>query len=147
MGTGVAMLGEKKRDDDKILFTPLVPFTPNLDYEIVFRGRVIRKVKIPRHPQALAAAIISVYPSTDTVPENLLKIYLGFSAAIREGEALKHVFLLDGENDTLSNVFLDLQPELWNEERTVLTLWLDPGRIKRGLIPNEQMALILIRLE
>jgi hypothetical protein len=40
------------------------------------------------------------------------------------------------DRDTLPNVFLDLQPELWNNDRTILTVWLDPGRIKRDLQPN-----------
>jgi len=87
-----------------------------------------------------AATLVAVYPSADTVPENLLKIYLRFSAPMREGEALKHIALLDSHNDTVPGVFLDLQPELWNKERTVLTVWLDPGRIKRDLIPNQQMG-------
>jgi hypothetical protein len=40
----------------------------------------------------------------------------------------------------LPGIFLDLQPELWNKERTVLTVWLDPGRIKRELIPNQKLG-------
>jgi hypothetical protein len=48
--------------------------------------------------------------------------------------------LIDENNDTLRDIFLDLQPELWNKDNTVLTLWLDPGRIKRDLIPNRQMG-------
>jgi hypothetical protein len=34
---------------------------------------------------------------------------------------------------------------LWNNDRTVLTLWLDPGRIKRGLQPNLAMGPPLTR--
>ena len=45
--------------------------------------------------------------------------------------------------DTLSYVFLDL--ELWNNERTMLTLWLDPGRIKRDLQPNKLLGPPLIK--
>lgn len=82
----------------------------------------------------------AVYPTADTVPENMLKMYLRFSAPMREGEALQHITLLDDKNDTIPDVFLNLQPELWNNERTVLTLWLDPGRIKRDLFPNRQMG-------
>jgi hypothetical protein len=59
---------------------------------------------------------------------------------MREGEALQYVHLLDENRDTVPAVFLDLQPELWNKERTALTLWLDPGRIKRDLIPNRKMG-------
>ena len=55
-----------------------------------------------------------------------------------EGQSQKHIFLLNHNNDTIKDVFLDLQPELWDEDRTVLTMWLDPGRIKRDLIPNLQ---------
>ena len=32
------------------------------------------------------------------------------------------------------------QPELWNSERDVLTIWFDPGRIKRELIPNRALG-------
>jgi len=59
---------------------------------------------------------------------------------MREGEALQHIFLLDEHKDTLDGTFLELNSELWNKERTVLTPWLDPGRIKRDLIPNKQMG-------
>lgn len=81
-----------------------------------------------------------IFPTTDTLPENLLKIYLQFSYPMREGESQKYISLLDEKNDTVPGVFLDLTPELWNKERTILTLWLDPGRIKRELIPNQQLG-------
>src|SRR5262249_35357985 len=47
------------------------------------------------------------------------------------------------DDDTLEGTFLDLQPELWNTEGNTLTLWLDPGRIKRDLIPNQEMGVPL----
>ena len=37
--------------------------------------------------------------------------------------------------------FLELESELWNVNRTRLTLWLDPGRIKTDLIPNKEKGL------
>ena len=61
-----------------------------------------------------------------------------FSQPMQEGVSAEHICLVKGEKDTLKNVFLDLQPELWNHDRTMLTLWLDPGRIKRDLQPNRQ---------
>ncbi|WP_332367515.1 Ig-like domain-containing protein [Spirosoma telluris] len=48
--------------------------------------------------------------------------------------------LVRNKTDTLPGVFLDLQPELWNADRTMLTLWLDPGRIKRDLQPNKRLG-------
>jgi hypothetical protein len=59
---------------------------------------------------------------------------------MREGESQKHIALIKNDHDTLQGIFLNLQPELWNEERTVLTIWLDPGRIKRDLIPNKRLG-------
>ena len=134
------MLGNYSVKEDVAFFQPLVPLSRGLSYEILYRDKLIGKVNVPLADVANAPRLVAAYPSTDTVPENLLKIYFQFSAPMREGEALKHIFLLDEHKDTLPGTFLDLQPELWNKERTVLTLWLDPGRIKRDLIPNEKMG-------
>lgn len=134
------MLGEYNTSEDKIVFKPLIPFTRGLSYEVFIRNGLIGKLQIPSADPALAAKLFAVFPTADTLPENLLKIYLRFSAPMREGEAFKHIALSNHNNDTLPDVFLNLQPELWNTERTVLTVWLDPGRIKRDLIPNQKMG-------
>jgi hypothetical protein len=134
------VLGEFEKEDDAIVFKPVVPFTAGLVYEIFSGKEMIGSISIPLPANARKTALIQIYPTTDTVPENLLKIYLEFSAPMREGEALQYIHLLDENRDTLHDVFLDLQPELWNKERTALTLWLDPGRIKRDLIPNRKMG-------
>src|SRR5688500_13348437 len=59
---------------------------------------------------------------------------------MQEGKALEHIALIKNNQDTVDKVFLNLQPELWNKDRTMLTLWLDPGRIKRDLQPNKMMG-------
>ena len=59
---------------------------------------------------------------------------------MQEGVSENYVALLNNKGDTLPGTFLNLLPELWNPDRTVLTLWLDPGRIKRHLGPNEEMG-------
>ena len=136
----VGILGEHTIEVDKIVFKPLIPFSRGLNYEIIFRNRQIGKIKIPVANEEDAGSVSAVYPTMDTLPENLLKLYLQFSHPMREGQSQKYITLLNNRNDTIPNVFLDLQPELWNEERTVLTIWLDPGRIKRDLIPNQKMG-------
>ena len=83
---------------------------------------------------------LSIYPSQDTLPENILKMYFHFSEPMVEGQSLGHIYLQNKNGDTLSGIFLELLPELWNDEGTLLTLWFDPGRIKRDLIPNQQMG-------
>jgi hypothetical protein len=138
--SNVAMLGEYKTVGEQIIFNPLIPLSPGKKYQLFYRENLISELAVPVPDEGGAPSLISVYPSADTLPENLLKIYLQFSAPMREGEALQHIHLLDDGGDTVPNIFLDLQPELWNKERTALTVWLDPGRIKRDLIPNRQLG-------
>jgi hypothetical protein len=59
---------------------------------------------------------------------------------MREGQSLQHIVLIKNKKDTVRGTFLDLPQELWNNDRTMLTLWLDPGRIKRDLQPNKNMG-------
>ena len=42
------------------------------------------------------------------------------------------------ENQTVQWPFLELGEELWNQDMTRLTLFTDPGRIKRGVKPLEE---------
>ena len=140
VGSNTDMLGSYKAANNHIEFTPLIPLMPGGIYEVLFKNNIIGTVKIPAADAGTAAQVISIFPATDTVPLNLLKIYIRFSAPMQEGQALQHVSLLDEKNDTVPGVFLDLQPELWDVNRTTLTLWLDPGRIKRDLIPNQKMG-------
>ena len=67
-------------------------------------------------------------------------MYFEFSEPMVEGSSLQHLTLIRNDRDTMRGTFLDLQPELWNSDGTVLTLWLDPGRIKRDLIPNKELG-------
>ena len=107
-----AILGNYTNTGGEIIFEPAIPLSRGMEYELLFRDKVIGKIKIPMAEASEAAAVIAVYPSADTVPENLLKMYFHFTAPMREGEALKHIALLDSQNDTVPGVFLDLQPEL-----------------------------------
>ena len=140
-----SILGEYKITNEEVLFHPLLPLTRGLKYEVYLKDQLLGKVEVLTDEPGNAPAIVSVYPTADTLPENLLKIYIEFSKPMQEGDALKHVILIKNSVDTLSSTFLDLQPELWNNERTILTLWLDPGRIKRDLQPNKVLGPPLVR--
>jgi hypothetical protein len=86
---------------------------------------------------------VRVDPAGDRLPENLLKFYLHFSAAMSRGEAYERVSLRDDSGRKLDVPFLELGEELWDPSGTRLTLLLDPGRIKRGLKPREDLGPIL----
>lgn len=143
MESRTAILGDYQHGDEKVIFKPLIPFTPGLTYEVSVAGKVLGKIQIPPSDLRDLPQVEMIYPSQDTLPENLLKIYISFSKPMREGQALKYVTLLKNGADTVEGTFLDLQPELWNKDYTMLTLWLDPGRIKRDLQPNKRLGVPL----
>lgn len=133
------ILGTLSEDGDAILFTPLIPLSPGLTYKIIQAGKFIGDIKVPVSNSKDGPHIVSIYPEGDTLPENNLKLYLQFSHPMLTGSALDYITLLDGK-DTLHDVFLNLQPELWDTTGKILTVWFDPGRIKRDLVLNRKLG-------
>ncbi|HMH34258.1 MAG TPA: hypothetical protein VK543_14570 [Puia sp.] len=137
-GEQPAIAGKYTLRENELIFEPLIPFTRGLNYEILLRHQLLAKMDIPR--SEAVPTLLAIYPSRDDLPENLLKIYLLFSRPMLEGRSLQYIKLTDQQGDSLPYSFLHLPSELWNEEGTMLTLWLDPGRIKRALQPNKSMG-------
>jgi hypothetical protein len=138
------VLGTTTIDDNELVFTPVVPFTLGLDYDVTYAGELLGIVTGELDTTAPTPLLLATYPSSDTIPENLLKMYLSFSQPMVEGKSLTNIVLIRNGTDTIRDAFLDLQPELWDEDSRTLTLWLDPGRIKRDLIPNRKLGKPLI---
>jgi hypothetical protein len=126
-------------------FIPLVPFTEDQTYAIREGRRTIGGFKVSRDLLKGAPEILAIYPSTDTVPENLLKVYLQFSEPMQEvGHVLDFIKVIDETEGVEKKVFLEMESELWNRKHDLLTLWLDPGRIKTDLIPNRKLGLPIL---
>ncbi|MCK5442664.1 MAG: hypothetical protein KAJ23_12310, partial [Maribacter sp.] len=126
-------------------FIPLVPFTEDQNYTISERGRTIGAFRVLGDRSKTAPEILAIYPSTDTVPENLLKVYLQFSEPMQEvGHVLDFIKVIDKTEGVEKKIFLEMESELWNREHDLLTLWLDPGRIKTDLIPNREQGLPIL---
>jgi len=138
--TNTFILGECVKVPEGILFKPLLPLTHGLTYKVQLSEKLLGEIKIPFPDANDAPSIVALYPTIDTVPVNLLKIYIQFSKPMREGVSAEQLVLIKNGIDTVPAPFLDLQPELWNKERKLLTLWLDPGRIKRDLQPNQKLG-------
>jgi hypothetical protein len=60
----------------------------------------------------------------------------------RSGAGL--VTLLDERGDEVADAFLPLDADLWNAEQTRYTVFFDPGRVKRGILPNREMGRALV---
>ena len=55
----------------------------------------------------------------------------------------EHVSLLDDHGKPVVDPFLPVDGELWNADRTRYTVFFDPGRQKRGILPNREMGFSL----
>jgi hypothetical protein len=147
-----AMLGVYNVGPDAIRFAPRFPLEAGVGYRAVFqpdrlpdaRGAksppVVSVFKLPPRPATPSTVVSQVYPSGDLLPENLLKFYLHFSAPMRRGHIYDHIHLLNEAAKEIELPFLEIDEELWNPAMTRLTLFIDPGRIKRGVKPLEEVG-------
>src|SRR5688572_5926845 len=81
------ILGDHDLTQEGVIFRPLVPFTPGLDYEVRLRGEPISQFEVPMPGSRTAGPELIVYPTSDTLPENVLKLYFEFTKPMREGNA------------------------------------------------------------
>ena len=91
-----------------------------------------------------AATGVDIYPTANVLPENLLRVYVYYPRPMSADAGLQHVRLLNGDGVALAGVFLTNRADLWSPDRRRLTLLLDPGRVKTGLIANENLGRALI---
>ena len=141
-----AIFGQLSQDENTYLFEPVVPFTQGQHYEIRSKNARLYAFELPVMPAGAKATLKAIYPTKDSLPENLLKIYLQFDQPMQAvGNALDYITVIDQNTDEEVEVFLELESELWNKQHDRLTLWLDPGRIKTDLIPNREKGLPLLK--
>jgi len=137
-----SVLGETVKENGIITYIPIVPFSNGKTYEIRHHEQLYESFIINNAIDKIKPELLSIYPTRDTVPENLLKMYFVFSKPMQEvNSALEYITVIDETKNEEVSVFLELQTELWNKDHTQLTLWLDPGRIKTDLIPNKNLGL------
>jgi len=133
------ILGSFEEDGNTVIFRPVVPLSAGLTYTVWQGSKELYKVSIPS-PVKNPVELTAIYPEADTLPENLLKMYFEFSKPMRAGQSLDGIKILNSKGETMNDVFLNLQPELWDTSGRILTLWLDPGRIKHDLLRNRQLG-------
>lgn len=103
-------------------------------------GTVDTSFVISRPADLEPERVTGVYPSADTLPQNLLKFYIHFSGTMSRGGVYEHIRIRDEEGEVVPDAFLELPQELWDPETTRLTILFDPGRIKRGLERHNLMG-------
>jgi hypothetical protein len=143
------VLGDWRAWKGALRFEPRFPLAKGVRYRVVFdpakvpggKGKPVETVVSLAKAQPKATTVVArVYPSADRLPENQLKFYLHFSAPMSVGGAYAHIKLLDEKGKAVDLPFLELDQELWDPTGKRFTLFFDPGRIKRGLKPREEVG-------
>lgn len=140
----IPILGNFSEKGSHVLFTPVVPLSNGQEYVIAQKGKQITSFRVDVNFADGAPELLVIHPKSDTVPQNILKMYFEFSKPMQHvGNPLDFITVFDKMDNTEILPFLDLEAELWNDNHTILTLWFDPGRIKTDLIPNKVKGLPL----
>ena len=146
------MLGVYSVEGGLLRFRPQFPLTPRLKYRAVFHpgqlpgeGRasdiaITSPFHVVGRGSNLTTVVNGLYPSAAVLPENLLKFYIYFSAPMSRGRSYDHIHLQDESGKDVELPFLEIDEELWDPTMTRLTLFIDPGRIKRGVRPLEEIG-------
>ena len=144
------IIGDHRVVGGTLTFTPAFAFDPGRRYQVRFDPSKVAgtsatavmtaSVGLPGSAASPSTTVAQIYPSGGTMPENLLRVYIEFSAPMGRASALQHVQLLDDAGRVVEQPFLPLDYEFWNQDRTRFTLFFDPGRVKDGILPNVQMG-------
>lgn len=149
--TEPAVIGKYAASDHAITFTPTFPLDPGRAYQVTFdptrlprpgQGMpVTSTVSLPAIATKPTTVVTAVYPDASVVPENLLRIYIQFSAPMGSSGAADFVHLVhraSSKEEVVEGAFLPVQADFWSPDHTRYTVFLDPGRVKLGILPNRQ---------
>lgn len=144
----VPATGSWRVTDEELRFEARHPWLPGTRYYVRLDANTIREgagladttFVLPPPEDMDPQRVAAVYPSADTLPQNLLKFYIRFSGPMSRGEVYEHISIKNRAGEVIPDAFLELPRELWDPRTTRLTLLFDPGRIKRGLERHNLMG-------
>ena len=140
-----ALGGAYHVENGDLIFVPRYPLSAGMRYRaevrLPSREPIVKTFDTPKADQTPTTFVERIYPSINVFPENQLKLYIHFSAAMSRGEAYEHIYLLDSNGQRVEHPFLELGEELWDPEGKRLTVFFDPGRIKSGLVPHNELGM------
>jgi hypothetical protein len=150
-----AVVGKYAVTSGVIRFTPMFPFDSGRQYDVVFDPtrlpgasgdvtRVVAVVGLPAIARTPSTIVSHIHPSGDVLPANQLRLYINFSGPMGQRGGFDHVKLVDDKGVEVVDAFLPLEADFFNDDRTRYTVFLDPGRVKRGILPNRTMGRALV---
>ena len=158
---GVPVAGNYQAQRGAVRFTPMYAFDPGRAYHVTFDPQKVpgvntreswRQTPLRRtltldtaaRPAEPSTVVRQIYPTGLVLPENVLRFYIEFSAPMGRGAALEHIRLRELGGKEVVEPFLPVEADFWNPERTRFTLFLDPGRVKRGAKPHRDLGRALV---
>jgi hypothetical protein len=150
VGNVPAISGRHQILEDALRFTPHFPFERGIHYRALFDPRTLNpsqyaevqalEFSLPEVQSASAPTIKNIFPSIDSLPENLLRFYVCFSKSMQHGRAAENIQLLGPDGQPAPDVLYRPPVELWDRSMQQLTILLDPGRLKRRVGPNRKLG-------
>jgi hypothetical protein len=136
--------------EDGVRFIPHFPFERGLAYRASFDPRPLGRralsdlltleFSLPREQSASPPEVKYIFPSSDCLPENLLRFYVCFSNSMQRGRVRAEISILGPDGEPVPDALYRAPVELWDRSMRYLTILLDPGRLKRGVGPNRELG-------
>ena len=146
----IAIQGRHTVEGEYLVFLPYFPFEKGMTYIVKAKyadndlGHSFQSFQVGKKQTVDKAKVVSIYPSGNQLPENLLRFYIYFNTPMKKGQAVKHIQLVDAEGTIDNQAFMEFKQELWSPDGKRLTLLFDPGRIKRGVSTNMELGPALL---
>ena len=143
---GPAIFSDTEYQEGRMTLRPRFNLSHGAKYVARVRwpdGRQQEKIYIVADRKGSAIPrVTAVFPQRREVPANLLKFYIHFSEPMREGrEVFDRIHLVDDNGKRVHSPWRRM--ELWDTDAQRLTLWIHPGRIKRGVNLRETFGPVL----
>jgi len=145
-----AVLGRYTVTAAAVEFQPRFPFDPGRSYSVRFdparlptprSDKVLEQaIALPARALSPTTVVTAIHPTSGTWPENMLRFYIHFSAPMSATTSFDYVHLIDEHGEEVTEAFLALDTDLWDNDYTRCTVFFDPGRVKRGVGPNLKLG-------
>jgi hypothetical protein len=144
------VLGRHELVENEVRFIPHFSFDSGIRFRAIFDPRPLGHAELSevltlefslsRPISAARTQVKYVFPSSDSLPENLLRFYVCFSNPMQRGRSEEQIALLGPDGSPAPHTLYRAPVELWDRSMRHLTILLDPGRLKRGVGPNRELG-------
>jgi hypothetical protein len=138
---GPAMIGSYERKADDLIFTPRFGFGAGQTYRATLHAAkpITLDYRAPAAAAKTPPRVVKIYPTNDVLPANVLRFYIYFDRPMRGGrEIFNQIVLIDDKGKVIDDAWLI--DEIWDEDNNCLIIYIQPGRIKWGVMLRELLG-------